>query len=160
MMAFLLAMDRNGLIGKDGALPWHLPADLRYFKKVTMGHSIVMGRKTFESIGKPLPGRENIILTKNTDYHAEGCQIFHHPEEVMSYLSGNPLWFIIGGSGVFKSFYPLVERLYLTRIDAEFEGDTYFDFNPDEWELLVKQSGTVDDQNRYSHEFLIYNKIF
>ncbi|GGE39440.1 dihydrofolate reductase [Pullulanibacillus camelliae] len=157
-MAFLVAMDRNGLIGKENALPWHLPADLRYFKRVTMGHPIVMGRKTFESIGKPLPGRQNIILTHNTEYSAEGCKVFHHPEEIMMYLTDTPLWFVIGGAGVFKSFSPFVDQLYLTRIHAEFTGDTYFDFNPADWQLVSKKMGTVDDQNRYPHEFLIYNK--
>ncbi|GGH80774.1 dihydrofolate reductase [Pullulanibacillus pueri] len=158
MMAFLLAMDENHLIGKGNNLPWHLPADLKYFKHLTMGHAIVMGRKTYESIGKPLPGRTNIILTKDSGYQAEGCLVFHSPEDILTYLKKEKEWFVIGGAGAFKAFKSQVERLYVTYIHHQFEGDTFFNFNFDDWTLASKKEGSVDEKNKYAHDFLVYER--
>lgn len=159
MISFLLAMDKNGLIGKDNDLPWYLPADLKYFKRVTMGHPIVMGRKTYESIGKPLPGRRNIVLTHNENFQASGCEVYHEPEAILSQVKEGEEWFVIGGAGVFNAFKPHVDRLYITYIDHEFEGDTYYEFNRSEWKLVSEEQGTVDEKNHYPHTFMVYDKI-
>src|SRR5690625_1421433 len=114
MISLMLAMDKNRVIGKNGHLPWHLPADLAYFKKTTMDHSIVMGRKTHESIGKALPGRKNIIVTRDQDYQAKGCEVVHSVDEALELLHRHEEAFIIGGGQLFKAFFPFAERLYIT----------------------------------------------
>ncbi|WP_141603480.1 dihydrofolate reductase [Terrilactibacillus laevilacticus] len=160
MISFLLAMDEKGLIGKNNDLPWHLPADLQYFKKITMGHSIIMGRKTYESIGRPLPGRRNIILTRNKDYSSEQAQVFYSEKTLLKYCDDpSEEYFIIGGAELFKSLFPYANKLYITRIHHIFEGDTYFGgFNPDEWHLISEVEGVVDAKNRYPHTFCIYER--
>ncbi len=121
MISFIVAMDKNRVIGKDNELPWHLPADLKFFKKLPMGHPIVMGRKTHESIGKPLPGRENIIVTRNQEYKAEGCIIIHSVDELIKFAAGeNEEIFVIGGAELFKTVFPFADRLYITEIDHQF----------------------------------------
>lgn len=160
MISLVVAMDKNSVIGKNNQLPWHLPADLAFFKKVTMGKPIVMGRKTHESIGRVLPGRDNIILTRNKDYKAEGCIIIHHIDEISSFIKnkGDEVC-IIGGAEIFKEVLPIADRLYLTIIDHEFEGDTYFpSFNESDWEVFSKEKGPKDEKNRYDYYFMIYER--
>lgn len=159
MISFLLAMGEGGVIGRNNQLPWHLPADLKYFKKVTMGHSVIMGRKTYESIGKSLPGRRNIVLTRDPSFVAEGCEIFHSPDEILVHLDQGEEAFIIGGAAVYDSFYPHADRLYITRIAHAFAGDTYFKYDPSEWRLVSDRPGVVDDQNRYPHRFQIFERV-
>ncbi|SFF98566.1 dihydrofolate reductase [Sporolactobacillus nakayamae] len=160
MISFLLAMDRNQLIGIKNELPWHLPNDLRYFKKKTLGHPVVMGRKTFDSIGKPLPGRENIVLTHNPYFSEDHVTTFSSVDAFLK--SGTAYgheYFIIGGAGIFKAFLPFADRLYITHIDAEFEGDTYFTgFNSDEWRLVSRVPGVLDRKNIFPHEFDVYER--
>ncbi|MDR4888608.1 dihydrofolate reductase [Fredinandcohnia sp. QZ13] len=161
MISLLLAMDKNQLIGKDNDLPWRLPADLAYFKRVTMGHPIIMGRKTYDSIGRPLPGRENIIVTRDTSYKAEGCKVIHSIDEIvkMSEETEQEL-FVIGGAEIFKEILPYSDRLYITEIDEEFEGDTYFPaFDKAEWQVISKEKGIKDEKNPYEYTFLVYEKI-
>lgn len=161
MISLLLAMDKNQLIGKDNDLPWRLPADLAYFKRVTMGHPIIMGRKTYDSIGRPLPGRENIIVTRDTSYKAEGCKVIHSIEDIvkMSEETDQEL-FVIGGAEIFKEILPHSDRLYITEIEEEFEGDTYFPaFDKDEWKIISKEKGIKDEKNPYEYTFLVYEKI-
>ncbi|RFB16869.1 dihydrofolate reductase [Bacillus sp. HNG] len=161
MISLLLAMDKNQLIGKDNDLPWRLPADLAYFKRVTMGHPIIMGRKTYDSIGRPLPGRENIIVTRDTSYKAEGCKVIHSIDEIvkMSEETEQEL-FVIGGAEIFKEILPYSDRLYITVIDEEFEGDTYFPaFDKAEWQVISKEKGIKDEKNPYEYTFLVYEKI-
>ena len=158
MISYLLAMDLNGTIGKDNDLPWHLPADLAYFKRVTMGHCIVMGRKTYESIGRPLPGRKNIVMTRNLDFIAEGCEIFHSPGSFIESYDKNDEAFIIGGARLFESFMPYVDKIYITLIEHEFIGDTAFSFDKAEWTLVSDKPGMVDEKNIYPHRFQIYEK--
>lgn len=158
MISYLVAVDQNGLIGKDNDLPWHLPADLKYFKETTMGKTIVMGRKTFESIGKPLPGRHTVILTRDPDYQVEGCTIVHSPEEVIQSKIKDQELFVIGGSAVFKAFEPYVKRLYLTQIDESFEGDTYFTLDYSGWKEISSREGTLDEKNSYPHRFLVMER--
>ena len=158
MISYLLAVDQNKLIGKDNDLPWYLPADLKYFKETTMGHPIVMGRRTYESIGKPLPGRENIVLTRDLQFSAEGCTIIHSPEDVLELSKSGQEVFVIGGNAVFKAFEPYVDRLYLTEIDYEFVGDTYFTMNYEDWKIISSRKGIEDDKNLYPHRFVILEK--
>ncbi|WP_369899853.1 dihydrofolate reductase [Bacillus manliponensis] len=160
MISLLVAMDKNRVIGKDNDLPWHLPADLAYFKKVTMGHHIIMGRKTFESIGRPLPGRTNVIITRNTDYKVEGCQVIHSIDDVkkMSEETNEEL-FVIGGAEIFKEVLSFANRLYITKIEEEFEGDTFFpEVSESEWEEVFVEQGVMDDKNPYTYYFCRYEK--
>lgn len=160
MISFLWAQDENGLIGNNNELPWRLPADLKYFKETTMGRPIVMGRKTYESIGRPLPGRTNIILTRDTTYAAEGCLVFHSKEDLLGWIEdyGSEA-FITGGSEIFKLFLNNADRLYVTKIRATFEGDTYFpEIDWDHWILKSAKRGPKDDKNPYDYEFQVYER--
>ncbi len=154
----IVAMDKNRVIGSDNKLPWRLPAELAYFKKVTMGHPIIMGRKTHESIGRPLPGRENIVLTRDEDYSSQGCSVVHSVDEARK-LVGQREAFVIGGAEILKLFFPYVEKLYITWIDHEFAGDTYFPpIHDEEWQLISSEDGLTDEKNPYRYEFRIYIK--
>ncbi|WP_251552358.1 dihydrofolate reductase [Neobacillus muris] len=158
MISFIVAMDRNGVIGKDNQLPWHLPEDLKFFKQVTMGHPIAMGRKTHQSIGRALPGRENIVITRQPSFHSEGCTVVNSVEEFVQYCRGrNEEIFVIGGAEIFKETFPFADRLYITFINEEFEGDTFFPkFELIEWELVSSQIGNKNEKNPYDYEFRTY----
>jgi dihydrofolate reductase len=159
MISFVVAMDQERVIGKENQLPWHLPADLAYFKRVTTGHTIVMGRKTYESIGRPLPKRRNVVLTRDRQYEAEGCEVVHSIEEVLNIVKQDEECFVIGGTEVFMLFWDHVDRLYVTYIDETFEGDTFFpEIDENEWEVVSVEEGIVDEKNRYRHEFRTYER--
>jgi dihydrofolate reductase len=160
MISFILAMDENRVIGKNNQLPWHLPEDLKFFKKVTMGHPIAMGRKTHESIGRILPGRENIIITRNREYTCEECTVFYSMDDFIRYCSQkDDEVFVIGGAEIFKELLPVVDRLYLTMIYEQFEGDTFFpELSLEPFELISKEKGIRDEKNPYDYEFLIYHR--
>ncbi|TXC93196.1 dihydrofolate reductase [Metabacillus litoralis] len=161
MISLIVAMDENRLIGKDNQLPWHIPQDLAYFKRMTMNHKIVMGRKTYESIGRPLPGRENIILTRNRSYKMDACKVLHSIEELLE-LSKNTdeNIFVIGGAEIFKEILPYSDRLYMTHIHHNFEGDTFFPQLKDtDWETVSVESGIKDMKNPYEFDFVVYQKI-
>jgi dihydrofolate reductase len=158
MISFVVAMDENRAIGKDNDLPWYLPNDLKHFKKTTMGKPIVMGRKTYESIGKPLPGRENIVVTRDHSYEAEGTTIVHAVDEVLQ-IDAEEIC-VIGGSEIFKQLLPVADRLYITEIHHTFDADTYFpELNDNEWKEVSRTAGIVDEKNKYAHEFVVYEKI-
>ncbi len=127
-LAIIVAMARNRVIGNKNQLPWHLPEDLKHFKQTTMGHTIVMGRKTYESIGRPLPGRNNIVLTRNQEFQAQGVSIIHNLNEILHAkdIAENEEIFIIGGAQLYTKALPHTETLYLTLIDRDFAGDTHF----------------------------------
>lgn len=161
MLTFVWIEDENQLIGQANQLPWHLPADLKHFKAVTVGDAVLMGRKTYEALPiKPLPNRRNIILTRNKDYIAPGAEVFHSKEAVMSAIdSDQQTLHIIGGGEIFKLFIDEVDELYQTIIEGDFEGDTYFptlDFS--EFELLSEKEGVVDEANRHPHTFYHYRR--
>lgn len=160
MISFIVAMDQNRVIGKDNQLPWHLPEDLKFFKRVTMGHPIAMGRKTHDSIGRILPGRENIIITRQKDYQSEGCKVFYSIGDFVEYArKQNDEIFVIGGAEIFKETFTYADRLYITHINEEFQGDTYFpEFNESEWELSSSDKGLKDEKNPYDYEFRIYQR--
>ncbi|MGE7878546.1 dihydrofolate reductase [Peribacillus muralis] len=160
MISLIVAMDENRVIGNDNRLPWHLPADLQYFKKVTLGHPIVMGRKTFESIGRVLPGRENVIVTRNQDFQALGCVVLHDVLKIKMYADKrDDEVFVIGGAEIFKEVLPFADRLYITEIHETFEGDTFFPaIDENEWQKVSSIEGIVDEKNRIAHNFIILQK--
>lgn len=160
MISIIVAMDENKLIGQKNDLPWRIPADLAYFKKTTLGHPVLMGRKTFESIGKPLPGRENIVLTRNEQFTNEGVTVIHSLDDVLTseaYADQN--LFIIGGAEIFKEFLHIADKLYVTKIHDTFEGDTYFpEFKEEMYKIVYREKGPKDEKNPYDYEFLIFEK--
>ncbi|OUQ88178.1 dihydrofolate reductase [Brevibacillus brevis] len=155
MISLIVAYARNQVIGKDGDMPWHLPADLKNVKELTTGKTIVMGRKTFESIGKPLPNRRNVVLTRSQDFHPEGVDVVHTKEEVLA--MGDVI--IFGGSEIYRQFLDVVDRLYITEIDLETEGDTFFPaWDHDAYTLVDKREGIVDEKNVHPHAFYVYER--
>lgn len=161
MISFVFAMDRNRLIGKENDLPWHIPNDFKFFKDTTWGQTIIMGRKTFESFGQPLPEREHIIITSNPEYTHKGCTVIHSIEEILELERNHPEkeWFVIGGSVLFEKMLPYADRMYLTYIDHEFDGDTYFpDYNREEWKLVSENKGIKNEKNPYDYYFRIYER--
>lgn len=161
MISLIVAMDQNRLIGKDNTLPWHLPADLQYFKKVTMGKPIVMGRKTFDSIGRVLPGRENVIVTRNRSYTNDNCTVLYSVDEVKQFAEASEQEvFIIGGAEIFKEILPVADRLYITEIQESFEGDTYFPtIDEKRWKQISSTSGIVDEKNKYAHQYIVLERV-
>ena len=153
--SLVVAMDRNRVIGRDNALPWRLPADIAYFKKVTMGHPIVMGRRTYESIGRPLPGRKNIVVTRTPGYDAPGCTVVRSLDEAWKAAGDAPEVSVIGGSAIFAETLPIADVIHLTEVEAEVEGDTYFPpFDRGEWvETEVARHG-VDERHAYPMRIL------
>ncbi|OCL26503.1 dihydrofolate reductase [Orenia metallireducens] len=159
-LSIIVAMDKNNLIGKNNEMPWNLPSDLKYFKERTLNHTIVMGRKTFESIGKPLQDRRNLILTRDKDYSQQGCEIFHSKESLLNHFKdSSEEIFVCGGTEIYKLFLPYVDKLYITRIEEEFEGDTYFpSINLELWEKVWSQEGNKDKNNPYNYSFYLYKR--
>ena len=158
-LSLIAAMDRNRLIGNGNDLPWHLPADLQHFKQTTMGKPIVMGRKTWESLGRPLPGRLNITISRNADYRADGTVVVNSLDAAIEAAADAEEIMIIGGANLYAQALTRVERLYLTRVEGEFEGDAWFpEFSDDEWCLLSKDEHVADDDNAYAYSFEIYDR--
>lgn len=160
MISLIWAMDNHNLIGKNNALPWHLPEDLKFFKRTTMGSPIAMGRKTWDSLGRPLPGRENIVITRNHSFSSADCTVLNSIEAFAEYCnSKDEEIFVIGGAEIYHLCLPFASRLYLTRIHAEFEGDTYFPaLTMSEWKLISKEKGIKDEKNPYDFYFEIYER--
>lgn len=163
-IALIVAMDKNGIIGKDGKLPWHFPKDLQWFKEQTMGNPILMGRKTYDSIGRPLPGRSNMVLSRNSKLKVpKEVLVFDDPDKALEVASQmcfaeHHKLFVIGGAEVFRIFLPKATLLYLSRIDASFDGDTRFpelDFG--QWQLIQSQVSQTPEGIRI--EFQIYERI-
>lgn len=150
LISLIAALDRRRGIGKDNQLPWRLPADLKRFRELTTGHHIITGRKTYESIGKPLPGRTTIIITRNRDYKAEGCFIVHSLNEALELARsrGEQEVFVIGGAEIYAQALPLADRLYLTLVDAGVEADAFFPaFEENEWLLAEESCHAPDEKN-------------
>jgi dihydrofolate reductase len=158
-ISIIAAVAENGVIGSGGKLPWNLPADLQRFKKITMGHSVVMGKATCQSIGKPLPDRKNIVLARESDFRPEGCIIADSIEQALS-EAGDGEVFFIGGGNVYRQILPRADRLYLTRIHREFPGDVLFpEINLAEWKEVSREEGRVDAKNSIPHTFLVYGRV-
>lgn len=157
MISLIVAHDKNRVIGFENKMPWHLPGDLKYFKETTMGKPMIMGRKTFESIGKPLPGRRNIVITRNKNYHAEGIEVVTSLDEAIELAGNVEEIMIIGGEQIFKLTLDKADRLYITYIDYEFKGDTYFPSYGQEWDF-ISSNEPITTPEGYSFQYRIYEK--
>ncbi|MFD1040045.1 dihydrofolate reductase [Virgibacillus byunsanensis] len=162
MISLLVAMDRNHVIGLDNDLPWHLPKDLKFFKQMTTGQTIIMGRKTYESMGRALPNRKNIVITSRSEgVFPEEVEVFNDIKAVQELNQANPdkEYFVIGGANIIKQVLSFANRMYITWIDHDFEGDTYFpNFSKEEWNLTSNEKGERDEKNPYDYYFLQYDR--
>jgi dihydrofolate reductase len=158
-LSIIVAMDKNRVIGKGDALPWHISSDLKNFKKITMGKPIIMGRKTHESIGRPLPGRENIILTRDKTYQVDGCTVLHNLGEIFEHCKDVEEVMITGGSEIYQHTLKQVSRLYLTEVHAEIEGDAFFpEFDRSEWKELSREDFKADEKNEFDYSFVLLER--
>ncbi len=167
MISMIAAMGKNRVIGKNNKMPWHLPADLQWFKKITINSPVIMGRKTYQSIGRPLPERLNIVLTRDADLELTGCQVANSVEQALEIAKAytrkddNPAEeiFITGGAYLYELFLPKAERLYLTLIDEDFCGDTYFpDYQAFDWKQLSRVDFEADEKNPYAYSFVMLER--
>ena len=157
--SLVVAMDRNRVIGRDNALPWRLPADLAYFKRVTMGHPVVMGRRTYESIGKPLPGRLNIVVSRNPGFRAAGCTVVGSLDEAWRAAGNAPEVCVIGGTSLFAEALPVADRIHLTEVGAEVAGDTWFpEFDRAEWSEREVERHAADERHAYPFRIVVLER--
>jgi len=156
LISLIVAVAENGVIGKDNKLPWHLPADLQFFKKTTLGHPIIMGRKNFESIGRVLPGRKNIVLTKNPSYAVEGIKIAHSLKEAFEIAKPTNECFIIGGAEIYKEALPFCQKLYITKVRGVFEGNTYMPEFEKGFRRVSCEKNFKDEKNAWDYDFEIF----
>lgn len=160
--ALMVAAASNGVIGRNNELPWHLPKDLQYFKQTTMGKPVVMGRKTFESIGRPLPGRTNIVVTRQTDYQADGIEVVNSLEEGLELAQRHAAEkhvdeiMVIGGAELYKQSLPTIERVYLTKVHAEVEGDAFFPELSSKWHCVSEEKHGACEKNPYDYSFCVF----
>jgi dihydrofolate reductase len=152
-LSIIVAASQNNVIGQQGGLPWHLPAEMARFKQITMGHPIIMGRKTHESIGRALPGRQNIVITHDKNYRAEGCEVVGSIDKALAAAKGAEEVFVIGGANLYQQIMDRADKIYLTRVKAEFEGDTFFNFDPSLWEQIFSEDHPAGHNNQYGFEF-------
>lgn len=163
-VSLIVARTRNGVIGRDNTMPWHLPEDLRYFKRVTMGKPVIMGRNTWESLGKPLPGRDNIVITRNADYYADGATVVNDLDtalllaDTLAAARGADELMIIGGAQVYNEALPRVDRAYITEIDADIDGDTFFPPLAAEWQEAARESHAPCEKNPYPYSFVVLDR--
>jgi len=159
-LAIIVATDEKGLIGKDNDLPWKLSADLQYFRRVTMGKPLIMGRNTHESIGRALPGRKNIIVTKNKAYYVDGCVVVYSVEEALTACDSAEEVMVMGGASLYQQLLPQADRLYLTHVHASLEGDTWFpDWQRSEWREVSREDHLADDKNDHDYSFIVLDRI-
>lgn len=157
-ITLIAALARNGVIGQNNQIPWKIPGELAYFKRVTMGHAILMGRKTWESIGRPLPGRRNIIITRNRNYAAPGTEVAATLGDALEMVS-EPEAFVIGGAQIYAEAFPRAHRLLLTEIDAEFDGDTFFPaFDRNKWRETRREQHPPTDERAFGYSFVTYER--
>ena len=162
MLSIIVAIAKNNAIGKDNKLLWHLPEDLKRFKRLTTGHNIIMGRKTFESLGRILPNRYHIILCNdaNLTIDDENVEILDDISKLDKYINSDEENFVIGGATMYKLLMPYAKKMYITEIDKEFDGDVYFpEINKDEWRVIEKEQGPEDGENDFYYEYVTYEKI-
>lgn len=158
-ISLIVAMDKHRVIGQNNDIPWRLPREWKYVKETTMGKTIIMGRKNYESIGRALPGRRNIILTHNKEYSINGCEIAHSIKEVFDLCEKNEEIFIFGGEQIYKLFMPYITKMYITKIDYAFKGDTYFpEVDYSLWNETSVHKGVTDEKNPYEYYFHIYER--
>jgi dihydrofolate reductase len=163
VVSVIVAQANGRVIGRSNDLPWYLPADLKHFKDLTTGHSVIMGRKTFESIlarlGKPLPNRTNIVITRDPKFASEGAVVVRSPDEALA-RAGLGEMFVIGGASIYEAMLSAVDRVYLTQVQADIAGDAYFPaLDPAEWKELERTSFDADEKNQYSYEFITLERV-
>ncbi|MBU1190380.1 MAG: type 3 dihydrofolate reductase [Gammaproteobacteria bacterium] len=159
MISIIVAMDRNRLIGSNNGLPWRLPADLKHFKAITLGKPVIMGRKTYESIGRPLPERHNIVVSRTPGFVAPGCTTVTSADAALAAAGDVPEVMIIGGAQLYTQLLPQVQRIYLTQIDAAFDGDAWFpDLDTAVWHETAREGHLPDDRNPYAYSFLVLER--
>lgn len=158
IISLISAMSQNRVIGKNGQLPWHLPADLKHFKEKTLGKPIIMGRKTFDSIKKPLPGRHNIVLTRDQDFEAPGCTVVPTLEKALEVAGDVEEIMVVGGETLYRLFLPQAARIYLTVIEQDFEGDTYFPAWGQDWKIVSAERHEPDEKNPYHYQFILLER--
>jgi len=159
MISMIVAMAENRAIGKDNDLLWHLPDDFKHFKSVTMGKPILMGRKTYESIGKPLPGRENIVITRDKNFSADGTTLVNSIPDALEASEQYDEVMVIGGASFYEQMLPVANRLYITVVQATFAADAFFpDINLDEWDVIEQSEHAADEKHAYAFSFITYQK--
>lgn len=160
VISLIAALAENRVIGADKTLPWRLPNDLKHFRRLTTGHAVVMGRKNYESIGKPLPERTNIVVTRNRDYRAAGCLIAHSVDEALHLAKDDPEIFVIGGADIFRETLMRAGRLYLTEVHATVPGDVYFPaFDRNAWREIQRERHEPDERHAYAYSFVLLERI-
>ena len=162
MLSIIVAKGKNNIIGKDNKMVWHLPEDLKHFKNLTTGHTIIMGRKTFESLGKPLPNRKHIIFSQNPDFKVndENVEVVHSLLQIQDLIEGKEEAFVIGGAMIYNFLMPYVKKMYVTEIEKDFEGDTFFPIIDSEvWKETSREKGIKDEENNLDYYFVTYERI-
>lgn len=158
-VTLIAARARNGVIGRDNAMPWKIPGELAHFKRVTMGHPIIMGRKTWESIGRPLPGRRNIVVTRDRAFEAAGAEVVHSIEDALARCTGASEAFVIGGAQVYAAALPLADRLLITEIDRDFEGDAFMSApEPAIWRETARDTHSADGEPTLKYAYVSYER--
>ncbi|WP_417582352.1 dihydrofolate reductase [Nitrincola sp.] len=165
LLSIIVAQSQNRVIGVNNKLPWYLPEDLKYFKRITQGKPIIMGRKTYESIGRPLPGRTNIVITRDSAYQVPGIKVVHTLEQALelaeqqSLVDGSEEALVIGGSEIYALTLPQADRLYLTQVHAQIDGDAFFpELDKHQWQEMLRQDFSADGPNPYDYSFIVYQR--
>lgn len=162
MLSIIVAIANKNVIGKDNQLIWHLPEDLKRFKKITTGHTVIMGRKTFQSLGKVLPNRKNVILCNDMELKIddENVEILTDIGMIDKYINSEEEHFVIGGSTIYRILMPYTNKMYITKIDYDFEGDTFFpDIKEEEWKVVSTEPGIKDEANPYNYKYINYERL-
>ncbi len=162
MLSIIVAKAKNNIIGKDNKMIWHLPEDLKHFKNLTTGHTIIMGRKTFESLGKPLPNRKHIIFSQNPDFKVEdeNVEVVHSLLQIQDLIEGKEEAFVIGGAMIYNFLMPYVKKMYVTEIERDFDGDTFFPrIDSKVWKEVAREKGIKDENNDLDYYFVTYERI-
>ncbi len=155
MLSIIVALSENNVIGRENNLPWKLSADLKRLKSITMGHHLIMGRRTWESLGRPLPGRTNVVITSDKNYKAEGGVVVHSLNEALQTSSNDNEAFIFGGGKIFKEALPKVNKIYMTIVHAKIDGDTFFpELDKKEWQEIEREDFEADEKNQYDYSFI------
>ncbi len=158
IISLIAAMGKNRVIGNKGKLPWHMPADLKYFRDKTKGKPVIMGRKTFDSMKKPLPDRKNIVITHDRKYDAKGAAVVYSVDEALKSAGNAEEIMVIGGQKIFEEFLPMANRIYLTVVEGNFEGDAYFPKYRGEWKEASRERHNADETNPHNYDFIILEK--
>lgn len=163
MLSIIVAKAKNNIIGKDNHLVWNLPADMKRFKEITDGHTVIMGRKTFESLGKPLSNRKNIVFTQNPDFKVndENVELVHSLLQIQEYIESQEEAFVIGGATIYNFLMPYVKKMYVTQINKDFEGDSFFPkIDENKWKEISREKGLINEENNIDYDYIVYKRAF